>query len=115
MSLNGSSLDPWDFLGISTVWEDDGIDREEESMKEDLPRESIYQEVSEEIHREACPAIYQWGQSRQVVPMDLNFTRSEYETPPNSYTHLWDDWNFTSLESGSIYYARRSLIHQYIP
>jgi len=115
MSLNGSSLDPWDFLGISTVWEDDGIDREEESMKEDLPRESIYQEVSEEIHREACPAIYQWRQSRQVVPMDLNFTRSEYETPPNSYTHLWDDWNFTSLESGSIYYARRSLIHQYIP
>jgi hypothetical protein len=99
MSLNGSSLDPWDFLGISTRWEGDGIYREEKSMREDLPVERIYQEFPEEIHREEHPIIHQWRQSIQVVPMNLNFTRSEYGPPRNSYTHLWDDWTSTSLEA----------------
>jgi hypothetical protein len=83
MSLNGSSLGFGDFLGINTRREDHGGDREEESIEEDAPVESIYREIFEETHREVHPAIHQCRQSMQDVPMGLNLSWYRFASPIN--------------------------------
>jgi hypothetical protein len=83
MSLNGSSLGFGDFLGINTRREDHGGNREEESIEEDVPVESIYREVFEETHGEVHPAIHQWRQSMQEVPMGLNLSWYRFASPMN--------------------------------
>lgn len=82
--------DSWNFLGISTGREDRDVDREEQRMGENLQTESIY--------REMHPAIHQWHQSTPNVPMDLNFTPSNYRSPLAPSMHLLGDSAFPSLE-----------------
>jgi hypothetical protein len=83
MSLNGSSLGFGDFLSINTRREDHGGDREEESIEEDGPVESIYRENFEETHREVYPSIQQWRQSMQDIPMGLNLSWHRFASPMN--------------------------------
>jgi hypothetical protein len=96
MSLNSLSLGSWDFFGVGTRGDGRDVDREEESIGENLPMEGIYQQVFEEVHGRGHPAIHPWSHSMQDNHTDLNSTPNDYRPPlasyvsHTSYPNLWD-------------------------